>query len=57
MRPTKLVHDLFCGFSFPYFFIFILQDATSMSDGFTWMHVHQTWLEESEPKDHSTWLL
>lgn len=32
------------------------QDATGLADGFTWMHVHQTWSEESESKDHSSWL-
>ncbi|KAE8125239.1 hypothetical protein FH972_020072 [Carpinus fangiana] len=32
------------------------KDATSISDGFTWMHVHQTWFDESEPQDQSTWL-
>ncbi|RVW89702.1 Sucrose-phosphatase 2 [Vitis vinifera] len=30
--------------------------AASLSDGFTWMHVHQTWLEGSGAKDQTNWL-
>ncbi|XP_059668622.1 sucrose-phosphatase 2-like isoform X2 [Cornus florida] len=31
------------------------KDANS-SKGFTWAHVHQTWLDGSGAKDHTTWL-
>lgn len=37
-------------------FICVFQEA-SVSDGFTWVHVHQTWLDGSEAKDNSTWVL
>uniref|UniRef100_A0A2N9H637 Sucrose-phosphatase n=1 Tax=Fagus sylvatica TaxID=28930 RepID=A0A2N9H637_FAGSY len=30
------------------------KDATAVSDGFTWMHLHQTRSEESKAEDHST---
>ncbi|PON42062.1 HAD-superfamily hydrolase, subfamily IIB [Parasponia andersonii] len=31
--------------------------GSSISDGFTWVHVHQTWLERSEGKDESAWIV
>lgn len=30
--------------------------AANLSDGFTWMHVHQTWLEGAAAKDQTNWL-
>ncbi|KAJ6317258.1 hypothetical protein OIU76_012908 [Salix suchowensis] len=34
----------------------LLGSKAKVPDGFTWMHMHQTWLEGSEPKDQTTWL-
>ncbi|KAI5578151.1 hypothetical protein BDE02_08G010100 [Populus trichocarpa] len=34
----------------------LLSSKANVPDGFTWMHMHQTWLEGSEPKDQTTWL-
>lgn len=34
----------------------LLSSKAEVPDGFTWMHMHQTWLERSEPKDQTTWL-
>ncbi|XP_018851148.1 probable sucrose-phosphatase 2 isoform X1 [Juglans regia] len=31
------------------------KDATTVSDGLTWVHLHQTWFKELASKDHSTW--
>ncbi|KAL5545658.1 hypothetical protein UlMin_005345 [Ulmus minor] len=30
--------------------------GSSIADGYTWVHVHQTWLEGAGAKDQSTWL-
>lgn len=34
----------------------LLSSKTKLPDGFTWLHVHQTWLEESRMNDQTTWL-
>ncbi|KAM7262414.1 hypothetical protein ACFE04_000097 [Oxalis oulophora] len=33
----------------------ILKES-EIPDSFTWMHIHQTWLEGTEPKEEPTWL-
>ncbi|XP_031271406.1 sucrose-phosphatase 2-like [Pistacia vera] len=35
----------------------LLNSKAMVPDGFTWMHIHQTWLEGSGPEDQTTWIL
>ncbi|XP_038694350.1 sucrose-phosphatase 2-like isoform X2 [Tripterygium wilfordii] len=35
----------------------LLSSTGKVPDAFTWLHVHQTWLDGSEPKGPTTWLL
>ncbi|XP_044460737.1 sucrose-phosphatase 2-like [Mangifera indica] len=35
----------------------LLNSKAMVLDGFTWMHMHQTWLEGSGPEDQTTWVL
>ncbi|XP_065872543.1 sucrose-phosphatase 2-like [Euphorbia lathyris] len=34
----------------------LLSSKAKLPDGFTWMHMHQTWLDSSVLNDQSTWL-
>ncbi|XP_059646548.1 sucrose-phosphatase 1-like [Cornus florida] len=37
--------------------VLLSSNDESVSEGFTWVHVHQTWLDGLAAKDHTTWFI